>query len=383
MSPRPRVFELVFGNTLGGAEVLLREMLRVADKERFEWHLGLMRRKAPWEEFTRLRGTVDFALHNVPCGRGFDPRCLWRLRNLLRRERIDVVHTHLFRADLHGRWAARWAGVPVVVSTVHNFEWFREYRVMNLVERWSARSADHVIGCTESVTAHVQEVLHLPPGKAITVPNGTPLGPFLEQRDPAPLRREFGLAEDEKVVGTIGRLSEQKHHTDFLAMAKRVVDRFPRTRFLLIGDGPLRPDLERQRRELGLDDRVLFTGPRGDIPLLLALMDCFVLSSLWEGLPVTLLEAMAAATPCVSTDVGGCRDVVRPGETGWLVPERNPDALARAVIGVLEDPPRAEAVAARARQLVTERHSIERFTRDHESLYLRLLGRGRGGSTGQ
>lgn len=378
---RPRVLEVIFANTLGGAEVLLREMLRVADRARFEWHVCLLRRRAPWEEFERLSRETELGLHHVPCGVGLDPLCLWRLRRLIRRHRFDIVHTHLFRADVHGRLAARWAGVPVVLSTIHVFRTRHSGLLREALDRWTARLADRVIGCTDSITAVAAQTLRLSPDKALTIPNGTPLQPFLAPPDPTPLRAEFGLAPDEAVVGTVGRLTEEKNQADFLRMARAVHAQRPRTRFLIVGDGPCRGELERLGTSLGLHGRVVFTGPRRDIPALMNLMDVFVLSSRWEALPVTILEAMAAGTPCVATDVGGCRDVVRPGDTGWLVPPGDPDALARAVLAILADPDQAATVTARARALVVERHSIEHFTRAMEDLYEGLLSE-RGPRTG-
>ncbi|MBN1476486.1 glycosyltransferase [Candidatus Sumerlaeota bacterium] len=371
MADRPRVLEVIFGNTLGGAEVLLRELIRVADTSRFEWHVCLLRRGATLEAFEAL--DAEFSLHHVHCGRGLDLGCISRLTRLMRDLRPQVVHTHLFRADVHGRWAARRARVPVIVSTVHAHTTRHSGWLRDAMDRWTARFADRIIGCTETITEITARRLRLPPGKAITIPNGTPLESFQRAQASESLRESLGLAPGEPVVGTVGRLAAEKNQIDFLRMAERVLRRHPGTRFLIVGEGDLRGELEAAARDLGVGERVVFTGARSDIPDLMALMDVFALCSLWEALPITLLEAMAAGLPCVSADVGGCRDLVRPGETGWLVPPRDAEALAGAVCEALERGDEARRRAEAARALVLERHTIGRCAQAHADLYEKLL----------
>jgi glycosyltransferase involved in cell wall biosynthesis len=371
VADRPRVLEVIFGNTLGGAEVLLRELIRVADTSRFEWHVCLLRRGATLEAFEAL--DADFTLHHVHCGRGLDLRCISRLTRLMRDLRPHVVHTHLFRADIHGRWAARHARVPTIVSTIHAHTTRHSGWLRDAMDRWTARHADRIIGCTETITEFTAQRLRLPPGKAITIPNGTPLEPFRQAQASDALREGLGLPPGEPVIGTVGRLAAEKNQIDFLRMAQRVLDSHTGARFLIVGDGALRGELEAAARDLGVGERVVFTGPRSDIPDLMALMDVFVLCSLWEALPITLLEAMAAGVPCVSVDVGGCRDLVRPGETGWLVPPRDAKALAEAVCEVLEQGDEARRRADAARALVLERHTIEHCAQAHADLYEQLL----------
>jgi glycosyltransferase involved in cell wall biosynthesis len=372
-SRQPRVLELIFGNTLGGAEVLLREMMRAADHSRFEWHVAVMRRQRPFEEYEALRREVGFHLHLVPCGSGYDSSCTRRLVRLMREHAFDVVHTHLFRADLHGRIAARRAGVPVVVSTIHVFRSARTRWLRDWLDRRTARHADRIIGCTETVSALSRRRLRLPPERVVTIPNGLPLARFLEPRDAQPLRAELGIAEGEQVIGTIGRLNPEKNHADFLRMAALLVKRRPELRFVIVGEGGERARLERLAGKLGVADRVIFTGARSDVPELLALFNAFVLCSLWEALPMTLLEAMAAGTPVAAADVGGCPDVVHPGETGWLVPPGDPLELAAAVDQILDNADDRRRITERARRFVVERHAIERCVRAHEELFEHLL----------
>ena len=371
MPERPRVLEILFGNTLGGAEVLLRELIRVADTERFEWHVCLLRRRVAFEQFADL--DAEFTLHHVPCGRGVDPRCIRRLARLMRQIAPQVVHTHGFRTDLHGRWAAHRAGVPVILTTIHALRTVHSETIRTLLDRLTLRWADRVIGCTQTITDFTAKRLRLPPGRVATIANGTPTAPFLEARDSPALRGSLGIGPDDRVIGTVGRLCREKNQSDFLRMAREVLDQHPDTRFLIVGDGPMRARLERLAADLGVGERVVFTGPRSDVPDLMSMMSCFVLCSLWEAMPITILEAMAAAVPCVSVDVGGCRDVVEPGKTGWLVTPRDPHALASAVDEVLAQPGRAAEVAGRARALVLEHHTIERCARAHEDLFIRLL----------
>ena len=186
-------------------------------------------------------------------------------------------------------------------------------------------------------------------------------------------RREMGLSEEHKLVGIIGRIFQIKNHALFLESAARMAARDPRARFVIVGDGILRSSLKFQARELRITDRVLFTGWRRDLPRICAGLDVLVLSSDNEGTPVSVIEAMAAGCPVVATRVGGLPDLIDDGRTGRLVPPRDPDALAGAVLDLLEDPAAAREMGNNAREFVRQRFTIQRLLGDMDRLYTELL----------
>jgi glycosyltransferase involved in cell wall biosynthesis len=196
--------------------------------------------------------------------------------------------------------------------------------------------------------------------RCVVIRNGVDMAQFSPPGDAARARADLGLPTVGPIVGTVSRLVERrKGMADFLEMAARVHAELPGTRFLVVGDGELRPELERRAAELGLAEVVLFAGARTDIPRVLAAMSVFVMPSLWEGGPYTLLEAMAMGRPVVSTPVGLALDVIRDGETGRLAPLADPASLARAVLELLGDPATAARVGSAGRQAVASVYSLD------------------------
>jgi glycosyltransferase involved in cell wall biosynthesis len=178
----------------------------------------------------------------------------------------------------------------------------------------------------------------------------------------------------------VARLEESKAHHVLLDAAAIVVKTMPNVRFLIVGEGPLRGDLEAQRERLGLQDNVIFAGIRRDVPNIMAMLDIVTFSSQWEGLPVALLEGMGMGRPIVSTSVGGIPDVITSSKNGWLVPSGDPQALAEGYLKVLGDPALAKALGAAARQTVVERFSAVAMHGSILDLYNKILGKSRPGA---
>ncbi|RJP46340.1 MAG: glycosyltransferase, partial [Anaerolineaceae bacterium] len=226
---------------------------------------------------------------------------------------------------------------------------------------------------SEEVREYQMKYTFVPPEKIMTIDNGVDMRRFEGQEEAGrTLRIELGIDPDAPLVGIIGRLTEQKDHTMFLQAAARVRAELPKARFLVVGDGGLRESLVGQARSLGLDEAVIFAGLRSDIPAVMAALDVLVFSSRWEGLPVTLLEGMAAARPIVSTAVGGVPGVVGDGESALLVPAGMASVLADAVIRVLRDPALARKLSAAARERVREKYSLDSMLDRTLALYEEL-----------
>ncbi len=266
---------------------------------------------------------------------------LFKLYRLMRREKPHIVHTHTATAGLLGRLAARLAGVPVILHTFHGHVlhgYFGPLRSKALVwtERFLARLSDRIVTVSEG-----------------------------QRRDLA----GYGVVPLQKI--TVVHLGFELEA--LLDAVARVQERTPAIRLLLVGDGDLRGDLEAQARSLGLSETVTFAGHRTDVPKALAVFDVFVLPSLWEGMPNVVLEAMAAGLPVVATAVGGTPEVVVDGVTGFLVPPRDPDALAEAITRLLRDPDLRRKMGQAGQKRIEQHFSIEETVRQTEALYEALL----------
>ena len=367
---KKKILHLIDGLNIGGAEILLVDLARGIKDAGFDVHVGYSTR-GPLEKNLPELG--------VPCTRlprlgRIDPILFFGICRLIQRERPDIVHTHLFKSDLHGRLAARLCGVPVVLSTSHNNDdWARNFMFGKLYGL-TAKLADRVIAVSDEVRDYQIQHTGIPPGRIITIENGVDIRRFARQEDNArAVRAEFKIDPGAPWVGIIGRLQPQKDHGNFLNAAVLVKEKLPAARFLVVGDGPLREELEARARSLGLGSSVLFCGVRRDIPAILSALDVLVLASRWEGLPVTLLEGMAARCPVVSTAVGGVPNVVTNEASALLVPPENSRALAEACLRILEDHELAQALLSAAFEIVKNNFSLDAMTGRTIDLYKELL----------
>jgi glycosyltransferase involved in cell wall biosynthesis len=301
------------------------------------------------------------------------------LVRLFRRGRYDIVHTHSSKAGIIGRLAARAVGVPLVVHTVHGWPFSASThpvvrRGYVWLERVCARLSDALVVVTPLDTeagldAGVgrRDLFH-------TVRSGIDLEHFRTPSRPSDdVRREWGVPAGVPVVGAVMRLSDQKAPVDWVRVAARVAEEVPDAWFVIVGDGPLRERVEDEARALGIHDRLRITGMREDVPDLLSIFDLFLLTSLWEGLPRVLPQAMSAGLPIVATRVDGNAEAVVHGETGYLAAPRDIAALAGHVTELLTTPSRARELGARGREsadVFDERRMIQDLRRLYESLGL-------------
>jgi len=315
-------------------------------------------------------------------GRGLHPIrdlvTIFKLYRLIRQFKPDIVHTHTAKAGFAGRIAAWLAGVPVIVHTFHGHV-FRGYfkptttGVFLMLERLSARLSDTLITLTESLRRELAEEYHVARKGRITV---LPLGLDLEvfartPRHSGKFRAAWNIPADAPLIGIIGRLVPVKNHALFLQAADRLRQQRPNARFVIVGDGETREAVEAQVDALGLRQNVIFTGWTKDLPPVYSDLDALVISSINEGTPVTVIEALAAGCPAVATAVGGLPDLLDQGALGRLVPPDNPEALANTVLEVLANPP--EGRTAQAAML--DRYGIDRLVLDLDGLYRGLLAK--------
>ncbi len=304
-----------------------------------------------------------------------------RIKQVLRRFRPDVVHTHSAKGGMLGRAAAWSLGVPAVVHTVHGAP-FHPYQpavaraVFKACERWAAKRCHAMISVADAMTRLMVDARVAPAEKFTTIHSGMEVEPFLDcarQRDQ--VRRELGYGPEHVVIGKIARLFHLKGHEYVIRAARQVVDREPNARFLLVGNGVLRDRLGRLIASLGLEDNFQFTGlvlPER-IPELIGAMDIVVHASLREGLARVLPQALIAGRPAVSYDVDGAREVIIPDRTGFLAPPKSVDELAEALSRLVADPSLRARLGSEGRRLFTDQFRHQRMAAQIRSLYQRLL----------
>lgn len=305
-----------------------------------------------------------------------DLATLWRLWRLMRAQRPHVVHTHTAKAGIVGRAAAWLAGVPVIVHTFHGHVFHGYFgpaktRLFILLERLAARLSDRVLTISPALRDELVRYRIAPAAKIAVIPLGLDLAPFATTpRRAGMVRRALGLDEATPLVGIVGRLTPIKNHRLFLEAAARLETP---AHFAIVGDGECRHSLEAHAAALGLGARAHFLGWRQDLPAIYSDLDALVIASDNEGTPVSIIEAMAAGAPVVSTAVGGVPDLIDDGQTGLLVPPGDAPALAQALDRLLRDPELARRMAAAARPAALARFSIDRLADDLAALYRTLL----------
>ncbi len=307
-----------------------------------------------------------------------DLKALSKLARLVRQGRYDIVHTHSSKAGVLGRWAGWMAGVPIIIHTVHGWghtdcqhPFVRSIYIV--LEKLTQRITDRLVVVSPRNTEKGLADGIATPDKYVTIRSGIEMDRFLRpSRSRAEMRAELGIPPDVPVMGTVARLSLQKAPLDFVAAAAIVADAIPQAHFIFVGDGPLRDQTEAAIEEAGLTTRFHLTGLRRDVPELLTTFDVFALSSLWEGLPRVLPQAMAARLPMVATAIDGNAEAVSDGVNGRLVPPADPPALARAVIALLRDPDAARWMGQAGLARVHE-FSAAKMVDDIARLYEALL----------
>jgi glycosyltransferase involved in cell wall biosynthesis len=314
-----------------------------------------------------------------------DAAALLRLIRILRRDRPEIVHTHAAKAGTLGRVATlvafpRRAERPVLVHTFHGHSLTGYFSgptagFYRTVERWLAQRTDAVIAVSAEVRDDLVRLGVATPEKFVIVPLGFDLAPFLDDSDRhgrrAAVRAEWGIGADDEVITLVARLVPIKRVDRFLRVANLLSAR-PRSRFVIVGDGPLRDQLMTSEAARALGDRLVWTGFRRDMPDVCFASDLVMLTSDNEGTPVSLIEAQAAAVPVVGTDVGGVRTAVRDGETGMLAAPADEQLLTSHVRAVLDDGSRATRMARAGREHARLSYGVERLLEDHDRLYRRL-----------
>jgi len=360
----------------GGAETVVLRLATHLDPERFR-SVALLP-NGSWLP-QRLR-EAGIPTRISPSTGLYDPTTLRNLVRFVREEEVDLIHSHLPQQNFHATLAGLITRRPVVVC-------FHGAVEIEQAQGWLGRLrlaipkhfSNAVVVVSEQMAGVLTEA-GFAADRIVRIYNGVEL-PTPDPVAAASLRSELGLEADARLVGMVANVRAPKGHEYLIRAARKVVDRFPKARFLAAGEGHpvLSPQLEALVREQGLEREFLFLGFRHDADRILSALDVSVLSSISEGFPLVTLESMALARPTVSTRCGGPEEIVEDGKTGYLVPVADPEALADRIIELLRDPERAEAIGATARCRIEQAFSLRSMTDRYEELYERLCRPGQAG----
>lgn len=347
----------------GGAERVISNLAASLDPDRFRAILCLF--SPGWlQERCKSR---DVRTHVIPTHGMMDWRWALQFKRLLRQEQVDLIHAHEFDANVQGTFVAAMCGIPLV-ATVHGKNYFWEKLRRRLAYRWVSRRAT-MVAVSQNLKQFIIEKVGVSPDRLKVIYNGVDALPYCKEADVDQCRRELGLPEGDRIVGVVGNLYPVKGHQYLIDSIPAVLKECPDTSFVFAGRGQLEPELKEQVHRLGLDKRVYFLGLRQDIPRILALLDVFVLPSLSEGLSMAILEAMIAGKPVVATQVGGNPELVLDGETGFLVPPRDSQALASGLVTLLTNRQRAVQFAENGKRRAEGQFSLRTMVRAYQTLY--------------
>jgi glycosyltransferase involved in cell wall biosynthesis len=365
---------------LGGAQKHALDLIRHADRGRFNVFLFTAQDGILCQEARSIPAlNVHFSRFlERPVHMLRDGAVFFEILSFVRQHHITVVHTHSSKAGILGRWAAWLGGARVIIHTVHGWS-FNEHQPFPVralyrgLERVTAKITDKIIVVSswdrdKGVKSGIGSM-----ERYALVSYGIDISAFEKKREADSLRREFGLHERDLVVGSIACLKKQKAPQDFIKLARLVKEAVPGVKFLLAGDGELKEDVRALRQRFGLDQDVFLLGWQKDIPRFLEALDVFVLTSLWEGLPICVIEAMASSKPVLVTDTGGVRDVVSEGQTGYLAPVHDMGCMKEKLVMLLTDPARRRQCADAGRRSLTKSHRLETMTKDIFAIYEGLV----------
>jgi glycosyltransferase involved in cell wall biosynthesis len=301
-----------------------------------------------------------------------DVRTIRQINRFLKQQNIDILHTHGYKADIVGFLAALLAKTKWVAT---NHVWHPLSGKMRFYESLDAfvlRFARRIVAVSREIREDLIST-KVPPAKIRVIDNGIDIDRFKQPRSTETLKAVLGMREHDVVVTIVGRLSPEKGHRTFLEAARRVSSNRHHVKFLIVGDGPMRDELRTEAARLNIEERVVLAGFRKDMPEIYALSDVLVNASSIEGLPMTILEAMASKVPIIATRAGGIPDIIADNETGLLVDAQDVDALEAAIESLIDDHGKRRRFATSAFEFVTLNHSYERMCDAYRQVYREVM----------
>lgn len=373
---RPKILHIINSFIYGGTERQATELLKRVDFDRYDYSLAVLRKEgALYEQIASRFPDVDeyrltsFYDKNAVCQ-------YLRLRNMLIRNGINLIHAHDFYSSMLSIIAGRLAGVRVIASQRHLK--LSDRRLHDWGQRFINRASNRVLVNSDAIRAHILSSCNIEPDKIVVVKNG-----FISSEDElvndefvsdhiSPRQQvcdELGLGQSVTLIGMVGRLDAIKGHRYLIEAAAQVVREYSDAHFVIVGDGELRDEITSQISLLGLQDRVHLLGYRANASRIASAFDLSVLASLHEGLPNVVMEAMSAGVPVVATDVGGTTELITDGETGYLVPPADSDALAQRICWALANNEERKRIARHALQFIHSNFTLSQMVSSVEQVY--------------
>ncbi len=366
-----KVLMVVGTLNLGGLEILVADLAKIL-KRRFSFHILCITARGKLSSQLEEAGIpvtlIEYKRPNIAA-------FAFKLFKFFKNENFHVVHVHFHITSLWVIIAARLAAVPAVVTHIHNTYFHRGFQAFKVrtYEKVISFLADKEIAVSNAVKDFVIRNYKKKFHKIQVIYNGIDLKNFSGKDTSGIERQEIQIEDGARIIGTVASLTFQKGHEYLLRAMPIILESCPKCRLLLIGKGSLEQTLKQLTKELGLEKKVTFLGVKENISLWLKTIDIFVLPSLWEGLPIALIEAMACVKPIVATNVGGIPEVVEDGKTGILVPPGNSVALANAILSILIDSKKSDQMGQAGKARANKHFSIEKTAFQIERLYAELL----------
>lgn len=357
--------------SLAGAEKLVYDIVERMEKTRFKVFICSIGSKNDLIE-KRLRvnlhsqGVTTLTVNKVPNKQRV--QCILKLVNLIRQNNIDIIHTHCSSPDFYGRIAAFISRVPQVYSTIHSTVGYSSG-----IEKILSSITSKYVAISRQVEDYALNDIGISKNKLKVIYNGVDTSFRVGNVRKETKLKELGLSGDRTIITAVGRITEAKGYFYLIQAAKTIVSKFPKVHFLIVGDKESEHELVNDLKKLviknNLEKNITFTGVRQDVPEILAITDIFVSSSVWEGLALVSLEAMAAGLPVVATDVGSIREVVNDKINGLIIPPRDIEGLCKSIEFMLKHPDQAWWMGKCGKEVVEANFSIDNTVYGYESLY--------------
>jgi glycosyltransferase involved in cell wall biosynthesis len=363
-----KILHLISSAGFLGAENVVLELSKETIKTGYWVTIGIIetRNNLHVELADRARNE-GLQVQIFPCKGRFDFNTIANIRDFINEERPNILHSHGYKSNFYA-WRAVSKRNLCWIASNHGKRVGMMLSVYNMLNILFMKQADKVITVSEKIADEMRRS-GIPQEKIIVIDNGVDFKKFANNKKSNELRKSFGFNGNHRVIGTVASLTKEKGHIYLIEAARKVVDAFPDCCFMIVGDGDQRKLLEERTAQLGLTEKVLFVGSRKDIPEILSILDLFVLPSLKEGLPIALLEAMAARLPIIATKVGAISKVIVNNETGILVDSGSADSLRTAMLDLLHDRQKAKKLASRGFRKVETEYSSQIMGSQYLKLY--------------
>ena len=371
MKEQVKVLFIIWSLEKGGAERFLTTLLKNIDKTRIAPVVCCLNWKGVWAREVEDAGVEVIELNK----RGkFDLIAFLKLIKIIKNGKFDIVNTHLWAADVIGRMAAMFVGTKVIVSTAQNVDIWKKSWHKNVDKLLSYRT-NQVIAVSGAVKEYYHNQVGIPLKKISYIPNAIETERFEDAKSGEYIYKVSGFSANDFILACVGRLTEQKGQKYLLVSLSLLKPRYPNIKILFVGYGEDEKKLKELANKLGVQDSVRFMGYRNDIPQILSISSGLVLPSLYEGLPLCVLEAMAAGKPVIATDAGGTKEVIVNDKTGFLVPYENSEKLSAAIEKLFNLPDQGKKMGEKAREVVNVDYSIRSVADQTAELFCNLVSK--------